>query len=166
MKHLSSDRVNLVFDMPLVEVVTNLHDVVKSTSKGFASMDYHFLALREQPLVRMDFAVAGTQIEALSTVVPRDEVHRKGKQFCKRLMELIPRHQFKIAIQAKVGLKVVASEHLDPFRKDVTAKCYGGDVTRKKKLLEKQKEGKKRMKMFGRVDVPDDTFRSLVNVTR
>uniref|UniRef100_A0A7S2ZYB7 Translation factor GUF1 homolog, mitochondrial n=1 Tax=Rhodosorus marinus TaxID=101924 RepID=A0A7S2ZYB7_9RHOD len=162
--HLSGERTQLSFEMPLVEVITDLHDSLKSVSRGYASMDYQMADYRPQALVKMSIAVAETEVGPLSTVVPRSDAHRRGKELCRKLAELIPRHQFKISVQAKVGGKVVASDHINPFRKDVTSKCYGGDVTRKKKLLDKQKKGKKRMRQFGRVDVPNDVFRKIATI--
>lgn len=155
---LGMDRVKMTFDLPLAELVTDFHDALKSRSGGFASMTYEVTQMRQDRLVRLDILVAGNRVDGLSSIVHEDHVQREGRAIVDRLKLSIQRHMFKIQIQAVARGKIVASAHIQPFRKDVTAKCYGGDASRKKKLLKKQAEGKKRMKTVGKVVIPQDAF--------
>jgi len=162
--YLTSDRVELIFNMPLSEVVFDFYDRLKSISKGYASFDYHPIGFRPSKLVKMDILINGDMVDALSSLIHDSNAYNIGKKMCEKLRELIPRQQFDIAVQAALGTKVIARETIKALRKDVTAKCYGGDISRKRKLLEKQKEGKKKMKQIGRVEVPQSAFMAVLKL--
>lgn len=162
--YLTTDRVEMMFEMPLAEIVFDFYDKLKTISRGYASFDYHVIEFRQSDLVKMDILLNGEQVDALSSLIHRSKAHDFGKRLCEKLKELLPRQQFQIAIQAAVGAKIVARETISALRKDVTAKCYGGDISRKRKLLEKQKEGKKRMRQIGSVEVPQSAFLAVLKL--
>lgn len=162
MKYLSTNRVEISYLMPLAEMVSGFYDQLKSRSRGYASLDYELEDFKEGPLVKLEIMVHGEVVDAFSSVVPRDRAQSRGRELAQRLKSTIPRQLFEIAIQASAGGRIIARETIPPRRKDVTAKCYGGDITRKRKLLEKQKAGKKRMKMVGKVEVPQEAFVAMI----
>ncbi|MBO5709259.1 MAG: elongation factor 4, partial [Bacteroidales bacterium] len=162
--YLTADRLELTYEMPLSEIVFDFYDKLKSISKGYASFDYHVIGFKEAKLVKLDILLNGDPADALSTLIHADHAYDFGRKMCEKLKELIPRQQFDIAIQAAIGAKIIARETVKAVRKDVTAKCYGGDISRKRKLLEKQKQGKKRMRQIGTVEVPQSAFMAVLKL--
>ena len=164
LEYFGVDRVRIQYLLPYAELIFDFHDQLKSCTKGYASLDYEFHSERPGELVKLGILINGDPVDALSVIVHRDQAYYRGREVVAKLREVIPRQMFEVALQAGIGNRVIARETVKAMRKDVTAKCYGGDVTRKRKLLEKQKEGKKRMKRLGKVEIPQEAFLSVLKV--
>ena len=164
MKYLDENRVTVEYDLPLNEIIYDFFDTIKSKTKGYASVDYEFKEYRKGDLIRLDLYINNEQVDALSFIVHKDSAYSRGRKMAEKLKTVIPRQLFEIPIQAVVGGKIIARETISAMRKDVLAKCYGGDITRKKKLLEKQKRGKKKMRQIGNVEVPQEAFLSILKL--
>jgi GTP-binding protein LepA len=164
LEYLSSDRVLITYEMPFNEVVLDFYDRLKTISRGYASLDYHVTGYQESKLVKLDILVNGDPVDALSMIIHEENSYARGRALASKMRELIPRQMFEVAIQAAIGSRIIARETVAAMRKNVLAKCYGGDISRKRKLLEKQKEGKKRMKRVGRVEIPQEAFLAVLKI--
>ncbi|MBI3333326.1 MAG: elongation factor 4, partial [Candidatus Omnitrophica bacterium] len=163
-EYLGVDRAMLVYEFPLAEVLVDFHDRLKSATKGYGSMDYEWIGYRPAPLVKLEILLNGEPCDPLACIVSKEKAYSRGKEIVEKLAEVIPRQLFEVAIQAAVSSRVIARETVRPLAKHVTGKCYGGDITRKRKLWEKQREGKKRMKMFGKVEIPQEAFMAVLKI--
>ena len=163
-EYLGPARAQLIYELPLAEVIYDMHDKLKSITRGYGTMDYELIGFRAADLVKLDILVKQNKVDALASIVHRSLAERRGRALCKRLKEEISKHMFEVPIQAAIGARVIARETISAMRKNVTAKCYGGDITRKRKLLQKQKEGKKRLKQFGEVEIPQKAFLAVLDI--